>query len=139
AHTGMPAEQRLRAQQVCVDLLTPASAPHFDVPIPRDPRLRMLVDKVLSDPADDRSLDQWAHVLNLSRRTVTRIFAAELALSFAQWRTLVRMSTALGMLGTGMSVNAVSRRVGYGTSSSFIAAFRKTVGYTPGNALAAVN
>ncbi len=60
-------------------------------------------------------------------------------MSFAQWRTLVRMSTALGMLGTGMSVNAVSRRVGYGTSSSFIAAFRKTVGYTPGNALAAVN
>ncbi|WP_072806786.1 helix-turn-helix transcriptional regulator [Rhodococcoides yunnanense] len=134
AHTGMPAEQRLRAQQVCIDLLTPAAVPHFDVPIPRDPRLQMLVDCVLSDPGDDRSLDQWADALNLSRRTVTRIFANELTMSFVQWRTLIRMSTALGLLGTGMPVSSVSRRVGYRTPSSFIAAFRKTVGHTPGAA-----
>ncbi|MGC0363514.1 AraC-like DNA-binding protein/quercetin dioxygenase-like cupin family protein [Rhodococcus sp. 27YEA15] len=133
ARNPMPTDQRLRAQQVCIDLLTPAPASHFEVPIPRDPRIRVLVDGVVSDPADDRSLDQWAHVLNVSRRTVTRIFAAELAMSFAQWRTLIRMNSALGMLGNGMSVNSVGRRVGYRTSSSFIAAFRKTVGHTPGS------
>lgn len=133
AHTGMPAEQRLRAQKVCIDLLEPTIDPHFDVPIPRDPRLQPLVTRVLSDPSDDRSLDQWADLLNLSRRTVTRIFAAELAMSFVQWRTLTRMSAALGLLGTGMSVGNVGRRVGYRTPSSFIAAFRRTVGRTPGS------
>ncbi|XGU20004.1 helix-turn-helix domain-containing protein [Rhodococcus sp. 3Y1] len=124
AHTGMPAEQRLRAQQVCVDLLTPASAPHFDVPIPEIRGYGCSSTKCCR--IRRRSITRSVGSRSQSQPTYGHPdFAAELALSFAQWRTLVRMSTALGMLGTGMSVNAVSRRVGYGTSSSFIAAFAR--------------
>lgn len=137
ANTAMPADRRLRAQKVCIDLLEPVSDPHFDVPIPRDPRLQALVDCVLTDPSDDRSLDQWSDILNLSRRTVSRIFAADLAMSFVQWRTMMRMSAALGLLGTGMSVTNVSRRVGYRTPSSFVAAFHRSTGRTPGRPLLA--
>lgn len=136
AQTGMPTEQRLRAQQVCIDMLVPAESFEIDVPLPRDPRIRLLVDNVLADPADDRSLEQWARTLNMSSRTITRAFSAELAMSFAQWRRLVRMRSALGLLASGMSVNVVSRRVGYGTTSAFVAAFRKVVGCTPGDLLA---
>lgn len=133
ARTGMPARERLRAQQVCIDMLELAESFDIDVPIPRDPRLRTLVDSVVKDPSDDRSLEQWAGRLNLSSRTITRAFSAELAMTFAQWRRLVRMRSALGLLAGGMSVSTVGRRVGYGTTSAFVAAFRTVVGCTPGD------
>jgi AraC-like DNA-binding protein len=136
AHSRMPREERLRAQQVCIDMLAPADSFAIDVPVPRDPRMRGLVDGVLGDPSDDRSLEQWAQALNVSSRTITRAFSAELAMSFAQWRRLVRMRSALGFLADGMSVTAAGRRVGYGTTSAFVAAFRKVVGCTPGELLA---
>ncbi len=136
AHTGMPAEERLRAQQVCIDMLEPAESSNISVPIPSDPRIRELVDAVLKDPADDRSLEQWARRLNLSSRTITRTFGADVAMSFVHWRRLVRMRSARGLLAQGMSVEAAGRRVGYGTTSAFVAAFRKVVGHTPGELLA---
>lgn len=135
ARTGMPQEERLRAQQVCVDLLEPLDSPDIMVPIPHDGRIAVLVDCVLDDPADDRSLEQWAIALNMSPRTVTRAFSAAVAMSFAQWRRLVRMRSARALLAEGMSVAAVGRSVGYGTTSAFVAAFRKVVGCTPGELL----
>ncbi|MFI5428859.1 helix-turn-helix domain-containing protein [Aeromicrobium sp. UC242_57] len=133
AATDMPQDERLRAQQVCIDMLSLARSFDLDVPVPQDPRLRSLVDSVLNDPSDDRSLEQWAGRLNLSSRTITRTFSADLGISFAQWRRLVRMRSALGLLATGMSVSMVGRRVGYGTTSAFVAAFRTVVGCTPGD------
>lgn len=132
AITGMPAEERLRAQQVCIDMLEPVESNIISVPIPNDPRIRELVDGVLKNPADDRSLEQWACRLNLSSRTIARTFSAEVAMSFAHWRRLVRMRYAHGLLSEGLSVSTVGRRAGYGTTSSFVAAFRKVVGRTPG-------
>ncbi len=136
AQTGMPSEERLRAQQVCIDMLEALEPSNITVPIPRDPRIGELVSGVLKDPADDRSLEQWARRLNLSSRTITRTFKAEVAMSFAQWRRLVRMRSAHVLLVDGLSVTAVGRKVGYGTTSAFVAAFRKVVGRTPGELLA---
>ncbi|MFK4789137.1 AraC family transcriptional regulator [Microbacterium sp. ZW T5_56] len=131
----MTIEQRIRAQQVCMDLLQTADTVQLDVPVPRDPRLAPLVDAVLSDPADDRSLEQWASLLSMTSRTLTRAFSAEVAMSFARWRRLVRMRAAVGQLADGTSVKSVARRVGYGSTSAFVAAFHRTVGYTPGDVI----
>lgn len=128
----MSMEQRLRAQQVCVDMLERTESVQLDVPIPTDRRLALLVEMLLHDPADDRSLEQWASLLNVTARTLTRIFTAEVAVSFAQWRRLVRMRAAVGELADGASVKSVAHRVGYSTTSAFVTAFRKTVGCTPG-------
>lgn len=138
ARTGMPREERLRAQQVCIDMLEPLDSHDITVPIPRDPRIRKLVDSVLQNPAGEHSLEQWAHMLNVSTRTITRAFLADVAMSFAQWRRLVRIRAACGLLAEGKSVTTVGRRVGYGTTSAFVAAFRKVVGCTPGELLADV-
>ncbi|GAA1565516.1 helix-turn-helix transcriptional regulator [Leucobacter aridicollis] len=128
----MSVEQRVRAQQVCVDMLELTEGVRLDIPLPEDPRLALLVEMILSDPADDRSLEQWASMLNMTSRTLTRTFSAEVAMSFAQWRRLVRMRAALGQLSDGRTVKSVARRVGYSTTSAFVTAFRKTVGCTPG-------
>ncbi len=131
--TSMSADQRIRAQQVCIDMLLLTSPVQLDVPVPQDPRLSALVEAVLEDPADDRSLEQWAAMLNLSSRTLTRLFAAELTMSFARWRRMVRMRAAIAQLADGNSVKVVARRVGYSSTSAFVAAFHKTAGCTPGD------
>ncbi|KAM9862338.1 AraC family transcriptional regulator [Leucobacter sp. BZR 635] len=128
----MSKTERLRAQQVCMDMLELTDDVGVDVPIPHDRRLAFLVEMILSDPADDRTLEQWASLLNMTSRTLTRVFSTEIAMSFAQWRRLVRMRAALGFLAEGTSVKVVARLVGYSTTSAFVSAFRKTVGHTPG-------
>lgn len=134
---GMPAESRLRAQQVCIDLLLPddSGAGSVSAPIPTDPRVGELVDAVLADPADGRSLEQWAATLCLSERTVTRIFAEDVAMGFAQWRRRIRMCSAQGLLADGVGVAETGRRVGFATTSAFVASFRREVGRTPGELL----
>lgn len=132
-HAAMSDVQRLRAQQVCMDMLEATESVQLDVPLPQDARLAPLAARVIADPADDRSLEQWASDINLTARTVSRIFAAEVAMSFAAWRRLVRMQAALGALAGGVPVKTVAGQVGYRTTSAFVAAFRKVVGSTPGD------
>lgn len=127
----MTVEQRTRAQRVCIDMLDRTDAVQLDVPLPQDPRLTRLVESILADPANDLSLEQWAGLLSMTSRTLTRAFVAEVAMSFAKWRTLVRMGEAVALLADGESVKVVARRVGYQSTSAFVAAFHKTMGTTP--------
>lgn len=128
----MPDDYRARAQKVCIDLLTPASVRRPEVLLPTDPRVTCLVNEVLAHPRDSRSLEHWAMVLNVSPRTITRIFTAETHMSFAQWRIAVRMGEAVAQLMSGRAVQQVSRHLGYASVSTFVATFRRTMGVTPG-------
>lgn len=128
----MPQDHRARAQQVCLDLLQPASSRRTEVPVPSDPRVVPLVEKVLAQPHDSRSLEQWAIVLKVSPRTITRIFSAETQMSFVQWRIAVRMEEAVAQLMNGRAVQQVSRHLGYASVSTFVATFRRIMGVTPG-------
>lgn len=136
--TDMPDQFRARAQRVCLDLLTPASSRRSEVPFPTDPRVLRLVNEVLARPRDSRSLEHWATTLNVSPRTITRIFSAETQMSFVQWRIAVRMQEAVAQLMNGHAVQQVSRHLGYTSVSTFVATFRRIVGVTPG-AVAANN
>jgi AraC-like DNA-binding protein len=48
------------------------------------------------------------------------------------WRTQVRIRAAIQLLGSGATVNATARAVGYRKPSAFISAFRRFTGQTPG-------
>lgn len=128
----MPDEHRARAQRVCIDLLTPASVLRPTLIVPTDPRVTPLVDEVLAHPRDSRSLEDWAAALNISSRTLTRIFTHEAQTSFVQWRIAVRMREAISQLMSGRSVQQVSRHLGYASVSTFVATFRRVIGVTPG-------
>ncbi|MEB4615694.1 helix-turn-helix transcriptional regulator [Leucobacter sp. M11] len=148
----MPREDRIRAQRVAVQLIAAAAEPELpavlgapgavacdpraglavpEIPLLRDPRIRPLADAVLADPGDDRSIDAWSWQLSLSVRTVSRIFAREVGMSFSQWRTLVRMAHAVGLLAAGEPVGFVAHRSGYASTSAFSAAFRREFGVSP--------
>lgn len=132
AATGMEPEKRLRAQRVGIDLIHAVGIPNLAVPRPSDPRILPLSTAILANPADDRSLDEWALELNLSVRTLARAFSEDINMTFSQWRLLVRVRAAIALLSLGEPVGLVGRRVGYHTVSAFGAAFRRVTGHSPG-------
>ncbi|MFC3241666.1 helix-turn-helix transcriptional regulator [Gordonia humi] len=131
AHTGMERDRRLRAQQVCLEMIADEAQPPVRVPTPEDPRIRTLAEAIMADPADDSSLEDWAWRTSMSARTIARAFRAETGMTFTQWRTRVRMVAAVELLGVGMPVGLVAKRVGYATTSAFSAAFGRTMGRPP--------
>ena len=135
ARTDIPDEARLRAEAVVPDLLHPLPTRPIDVPQPTDERVRIVANTLLADPADQRGLEAHARVVGVSSRTLTRLFSGDMGMSFDRWRTRVRMRAALPLLAEGQPVSRVAHSVGYATASGFLAAFRRTVGTTPGQYL----
>jgi AraC-like DNA-binding protein len=113
------------------DLLTPLPARDIHVSMPADPRVRAIADQLIANPADQRELAAWADHVHAGVRTLSRLFLSETGVSFAQWRTRVRIRAAIQHLASGASVNATARAVGYRKPSAFIAAFRRATGQTP--------
>jgi AraC-like DNA-binding protein len=124
--------ERARAEAVMFDLLSPLRVTTIDVRLPEDPRAREVAQALLEDPADGRTLSAWGRHVGASSRTLARAFRDETGLSFGRWRTLVRLGAALPELAAGVPVNTVAGRVGYETTSAFVAAFRSQTGVTPG-------
>ncbi|MFF3064577.1 helix-turn-helix domain-containing protein [Oerskovia sp. NPDC057915] len=132
AATVMPDEQRQRLQRVLVDTLHPVSTAQVDLRMPVSPRLLVVAQAIVDDPADDLSTERWAERVGTSPRRLSRDFVAETGSSLTQWRINARVRASLVLLGSGVPVTAVARRLGYASPSTFIGHFRSLVGQTPG-------
>lgn len=99
--------------------------------IPREERLARVAAALLDDVGDDRTIDAWAHVAGMARRTFMRAFSAEVGMPFGRWRQQARLFAALEMLAQEKSVTEVAIAVGYDSVSAFIEMFRTMVGTTP--------
>ncbi|MEV3870912.1 helix-turn-helix transcriptional regulator [Streptomyces sp. NPDC049906] len=126
---------RLRGEAVVWDLLRPLPTVPIEVPTPKDDRVRAVAEALLVDPADPRGLEAHARAVGASRRTLTRLFVRDTGMTFDRWRTQARLRAALPLLAEGQPVARVARAVGYATPSAFLAAFRRTVGTSPGRYL----
>ncbi|MFI5779670.1 AraC family transcriptional regulator [Nocardia sp. NPDC051570] len=129
---GVATDRRSRAETVVFDLLEPVEVIPVGAPTPADPRARVVAEALLRDPADDRTLEQFAPAAAASPRTLARIFLAETGITFGQWRTQIRLAASLPLLAAGLPMNRIADRVGYGTASAYVAAFRRAVGISPG-------
>ncbi|GAA5190855.1 helix-turn-helix transcriptional regulator [Rugosimonospora acidiphila] len=125
-----PERQRLRA--VLLDRLRASPQEAVHLPTPADPRLRAVCALLHRDPADPRTLASLGAATGASERTLSRLFRAELGMTFPQWRTQLRLYHALRMLADGAPVTAVAHRCGWSSTSAFIDVFRRAFGYTPG-------
>ncbi|MFH8349157.1 AraC family transcriptional regulator [Streptomyces sp. NPDC018045] len=132
ADDGLTESARERAEAVVLDQLRPVSVATVLAPPPRDARARRVAHALRACPADDRTLAEWGAEVGASARTLARAFAAETGMTFGQWRTRVRLQTAMPLLAGGATVAAVACRVGYASPSAFVAAFRRVVGVPPG-------
>lgn len=129
---SLSAEERLRAEALLFDLLAPLVVATIDLHLPTDERACRVAEALLADPGDRRTLHAWGRQVGASSRTLARAFRSETGLSFGRWRTLARLQAALLHLAEGRPVGLVAGRVGYGTPSAFVAAFRAHTGVTPG-------
>jgi AraC-like DNA-binding protein len=108
-----------------------AEAVGLEIPLPRSRRLRAIADRLIDDPSEARSLDDWAREAALSRRSFTRHFEAETGLSFSQWHRRVVARQAIDLLSAGESVSSVALTLGYESVSAFIAMFKRLYGAPP--------
>ncbi len=129
---ALAADRRQRAEAVVFDLLEPVEVTPVGAPMPADPRARAVAEALLRDPADDRTLAEFAPDATASARTLARLFRAETGISFGQWRTQVRLAASLPLLAGGLPLARIAERVGYGSASAYVAAFRRAVGVSPG-------
>jgi AraC-like DNA-binding protein len=123
---------RGRVEQVLFDLLEPLPAVAVRLPRLDDDRARRVADALATNPADDRTLDEWGRFVGASGRTLARAIRADSGMGFAEWRTHVRIAHAAQRLAEGARVGRIARDVGYATPSAFVAAFRRVVGTSPG-------
>lgn len=123
--------RRGRLVGVLVDELAEGDRPSLHLPMPQDKRLVAMAAALADDPALADGIDAWADRIGMARRTLTRRFAAETGLSFAQWRQQARLLKAVELLSLKVPVTAVALTVGYSSVSAFIEAFRKHFGRTP--------
>lgn len=121
-----------RVLAVLLDQLRHAPEQPLHLPTARDPRLAAVCTILRHDPADPRTLGALGAAAGAGARTLTRLFRAEMGMTFPQWRTQLRLHHALVLLAGGVPVTTVAHRCGWASPSAFIDAFRRTFGHTPG-------
>lgn len=126
-------DERDRLRAVLLDQLRHSPQRPTYLPTPRDPRLAAVCELLQTDPADRRTLKQLGHEIGASERTLSRLCTADLGMTFPQWRTQLRLHTALRLLAGGESVTRVAHQCGWASTSAFIDTFRRAFGHTPGS------
>ncbi|RLP78118.1 AraC family transcriptional regulator [Mycetocola tolaasinivorans] len=124
-------QARVNAEAVLLQVLEPVDKATIELPLPTDSRARGVSAILLANPSDQRGLEVLARQVGASPRTLLRLFVAETGLTFTQWRVHARLQAAMAYLAAGEPVARVADRVGYATSSAFVAAFRRVTGHTP--------
>ena len=57
-----------------------------------------IYEQILENPANNRTIAEWAKSAGASPRTLARIFSKETGLSFGRWRQQLRLHAALAHL-----------------------------------------
>jgi AraC-like DNA-binding protein len=121
----------VRLAQVLIDELICMPKEHFDFPIPAEPRLNNIANQLLLNPADRKTVGEWAALYAMSERTFSRLVKQEVGMTFGRWRGQLHLVMALQKLSSNESVQRISEDLGYESVSAFITFFKKTLGKPP--------
>ena len=102
------------------------------LPEPTDEPARALAGLLRRDLASPATLAELGREVGASERTLSRLFHAELGMSFRQWRGQLRIHHALILLASGRAVTDTAMACGWANPTSFIDAFTAALGQTPG-------
>ncbi|MBB3356936.1 MULTISPECIES: helix-turn-helix transcriptional regulator [unclassified Novosphingobium] len=126
-----PGSRDERVMELILDEIEGAPRLHLHVDMPRDARLLRLCERVIADPSMPCTLERLAAEINVSARTLARMFHRELGMSFGQWLRRTRLLLSMPRLAAGTSVLEVALEHGYDSPSAFAAMFRRTLGVAP--------
>ncbi|RDI67123.1 helix-turn-helix transcriptional regulator [Nocardia pseudobrasiliensis] len=129
----LPAAELDRMREVLLDQLRRSPEQPLRLPVPTDPRLRAACALVDADLTAGRTLAELGRTVGASERTLTRLFRAELGMTYPQWRTHLRLHRATRLLAEGDPVTSVALNCGWSSPSAFIDVYRRFFGHTPGS------
>ncbi len=116
---------------VAIDEIEQLKSAPLNLPAGYDARLRRLIGHMARHPDEQRMLPELAKIAGGSLRTMERLFKAETGMSFRQWRSRLRLLSAIEHLHQGKSSTTIAHTLGYRSASAFIAAFRQHFGCSP--------
>jgi AraC-like DNA-binding protein/quercetin dioxygenase-like cupin family protein len=120
-----------RIAEIIVDQLEAARSIPLQLPHPSDSRAMRIVQALLADPGEQRTLERLCKDCGASKRTIERLFIAETKMTFGKWRQQLRLLHAMQLLASGEKVTGAALDAGYSSPSAFISMFRKQLGTTP--------
>lgn len=120
-----------RIIEIVVDQLEAAPSVPLQLPHPSDSRAKRIVQALLADPGERRTLQKLCKDCGASKRTIERLFLAETKMNFRRWRQQLRLLHAMQLLALGEKVTGAALDAGYNSPSAFISMFRKQLGTTP--------
>ncbi|MGF6267090.1 AraC-like DNA-binding protein [Paraburkholderia youngii] len=120
-----------RVMELILDEVAAAPCLQLHVPLPRGEKLMKLCEALIESPARQIALDDLAAGINVSGRTLARLFQRELGMSFTQWLRRMRILLSLPRLAAGASVAQVALEHGYDSPSAYSAMFRRELGAAP--------
>ncbi|MER8477278.1 helix-turn-helix transcriptional regulator [Mesorhizobium sp. M1163] len=101
------------------------------LPFPSDARLAALCRRFVSAPSPHATIDEWAAVVGMSRRSFTRAFHRQTGLSLSTWRQQACLFAALPRLADGEPITRVALDLGYDSVPAFITMFKRMLGASP--------
>lgn len=116
---------------VAIDEIERLESASSSLPAGQDERLRRLIGYMVRHPDGQDTLPELAKAAGGSPRTIERLFQTETGMSFRQWRSRMRLLSAIEHLRQGKSSTTIAHTLGYRTASAFVAAFREHFGCPP--------
>lgn len=120
-----------RILEILVDQLKAVDSIPLQLPRPADARAMRIVQSLLANPGEPRTLQTLCKDCGASKRTIERVFIAETKMTFGKWRQQLRLLHALQLLASGEKVTSAALDAGYSSTSAFISMFKKQLGATP--------
>ncbi len=129
------ADAMARLVAVLFDELPRQPVEQLQLPVSDHPKIRAMVEAMATRPDEKRTLAQWAGVLAMSQRNLSRLIEKETGLNYRRWRQQLQLIQALRLLIAGQTVQQVAQALGYESTTAFITMFKNGLGQTPGRYL----
>lgn len=102
------------------------------LPASEHPTVKACIDYILDNLSEKITVEQTARKLNLSTRTLARLFQQELSMSFTSYLKMTRIIKAIEYLNLpGATVSDTAYKVGYESIPTFSNNFLEIVGRRP--------
>lgn len=103
----------------------------FYLPSSNDKYLAPILKELELDPANNKTLEQWAQTVFTTELTLARRCQQKLGMSFRMWRQRLRFLYSISLLEQDKSIQDIAFSVGYSSVSAFITMFKNIAGVTP--------
>ncbi|NSY38962.1 helix-turn-helix domain-containing protein [Leisingera sp. ANG59] len=122
----LPPRAHHLSRLILIELGAAAKSP-LSLPYPCDARLQRVCDALMDSPGSMQTIDHWAALAGMSRRSFTRRFQQQTGLSFGRWRDRLRCQIALRAEARGARMELVAQKLGYASRQSLLAMMRRVV------------